>query len=105
MGLVDGLLARGLEHLVARVFHLLTPADMRVCRQVGAEWNLLLFLPLPLHQVCAEWNLHVLALWRSKPGKVRLEAKLMEGWTSSTNMAMQLGLARSQVATSSFNTS
>jgi len=80
MGLVDGLLARGLEHLVARVFHLLTPADMRACRQV-----------------CAEWNLHVLALWRSKPGKVRLEAKLREGWTSSTNMAMQLGLARSQV--------
>ena len=78
--LVEGLLAQGLEELVERVLLLLPPADLRASRQV-----------------CTRWNCLVLALWRSKPGKRRLEAKLREGWRSSDNTAMQLGVARSQV--------
>ena len=83
-GLMDRLLALrggvGVENLVEDVLLLLPPADLRVSRQV-----------------CKCWNGLVLALWRSKPGKRRLEAKLREGWRSSDNTAMQLGVARSQV--------
>ena len=78
---MEGLLARGLEQLVARVLLLLPPAALRAARQV-----------------CTRWNCLVLALWGSKPGKRRLEAKLRESWRSSDNTAMQLGVARSQVS-------
>ena len=55
-------------------------------------------LPLLLHQVCGDWNLRIQALWRNPPARARLEAKLRAGWRSSVNTAMQLGLARREVA-------
>ena len=39
LGLVDGLLDRGLENLVEEVLLSLPPGDLRASRQVGAEWN------------------------------------------------------------------
>ena len=53
---------------------------------------------LLIRQVCEEWNLLILGLWRNPAARARLEARLRAGWRSSTNTAMQLGLARRQVA-------
>ena len=39
LGLVDDLVAWGLDHVVEEVLLNLPPADLRAFRQVGAEWN------------------------------------------------------------------